>query len=210
MKEILTLTPAAIEQIKEALSKQSKDIQGIRVMIDGIMGKDFKVKLGFEKEVKSDDPVTSDPVTRDHVISLKEFKVFIDAASLENLKGTTIDFVDGPKGKGFKVDNPNRPDLGIPQPREGLLKDPYAKKIYDAIEQDVNPFVAQHGGFISLLDVKDQKVYIYMGGGCQGCAQSQMTLKLGVEKMLKEKFPDIKGIVDTTDHDAGENPYYKE
>jgi len=48
-----------------------------------------------------------------------------------------------------------------------------------------------------------------MGGGCQGCAASSVTLKAGVESMIKAKVDEINEIVDITNHDAGINPYYK-
>jgi Fe-S cluster biogenesis protein NfuA len=48
-----------------------------------------------------------------------------------------------------------------------------------------------------------------MGGGCQGCAASSITLKKGVESMIKAEIDEINEIVDITNHDAGINPYYK-
>ena len=47
-----------------------------------------------------------------------------------------------------------------------------------------------------------------MGGGCQGCAVSAMTLRDGIERAIKEHIPEITEVVDATDHDAGENPFY--
>ena len=47
-----------------------------------------------------------------------------------------------------------------------------------------------------------------MGGGCQGCAVSAMTLRDGIERAIKENVPEITEVVDATDHDAGENPFY--
>lgn len=76
------------------------------------------------------------------------------------------------------------------------------------IEEKVNPAVASHGGFIELIDVQGQDVFIRMGGGCQGCASSTATLKQGVEQTLRESIPQLGQIIDTTDHAAGQNPYY--
>ena len=47
-----------------------------------------------------------------------------------------------------------------------------------------------------------------MGGGCQGCGMASVTLRQGVETMLREKVPSVGEILDTTDHAAGRNPYY--
>jgi Fe-S cluster biogenesis protein NfuA len=83
------------------------------------------------------------------------------------------------------------------------------RKIIRVLEEMINPAVASHGGKIELVDVVNDTVYIQMTGGCQGCAASSMTLKQGVERTLMEEIPDIKAIVDTTDHQAGGNPYYQ-
>jgi hypothetical protein len=59
------------------------------------------------------------------------------------------------------------------------------------------------------MRVVGDKAYVTMGGGCQGCAASSVTLKAGVESMIKAKVDEINEIVDITNHDAGVNPYYK-
>ena len=83
------------------------------------------------------------------------------------------------------------------------------RQIQKLIDDEINPFVASHGGEIQLVDYLDKNVYIEMLGGCQGCAASTATLKQGVERLLRDHFGgDINEIIDVTDHDAGENPYY--
>jgi Fe-S cluster biogenesis protein NfuA len=77
------------------------------------------------------------------------------------------------------------------------------------IEEHVNPSIASHGGIVTLKRVVGDKAYVIMGGGCQGCAASSITLKKGVESMIKAKIDEINEIVDITNHDAGINPYYK-
>ena len=77
------------------------------------------------------------------------------------------------------------------------------------IETHVNPSIASHGGIVTLKRVVGDKAYVIMGGGCQGCAASSVTLKAGVESMIKAKVDEINEIVDITNHDAGINPYYK-
>ncbi len=83
------------------------------------------------------------------------------------------------------------------------------RQIQKLIDDEINPFVASHGGEIQLVDYLDKNVYIEMLGGCQGCAASTATLKQGVERLLRESFgSDINEIIDVTDHSAGDNPYY--
>jgi Fe-S cluster biogenesis protein NfuA len=87
---------------------------------------------------------------------------------------------------------------------------PLRERIERIIETEINPAVAAHGGVITLLDVQDTRVFIHMGGGCQGCAMSTATLKHGVEASLREQIPEITEILDTTDHAAGSNPYFQQ
>ena len=82
-------------------------------------------------------------------------------------------------------------------------------KIQEMIDYQINPAVAGHGGFIELLDFKDGVVYLRMGGGCQGCGMANVTLKQGIERMIREEIPEVLQIVDTTDHAGGNNPYYQ-
>lgn len=83
------------------------------------------------------------------------------------------------------------------------------KKVMKIIQDKINPQVASHGGFIELIDVNDKDLFIRMGGGCQGCAASTATLKQGVEQTLREEITDLGQVIDTTDHNAGSNPYFK-
>ncbi len=102
---------------------------------------------------------------------------------------------------------------GQPAVAENALKnapaeDVFRQKVQGFLDENVNPAVASHGGFITLLDVKGQDLYIQMGGGCQGCGMATVTLREGVESSLRQNFPDIGQIYDITDHSSGENPYY--
>ena len=76
------------------------------------------------------------------------------------------------------------------------------------IKNDVNPSIAAHGGVITLHSVNDGKAFVTMGGGCQGCSASSITLKQGVESYIVAKVDGVNEIVDMTDHTQGENPYY--
>ncbi|HYS17898.1 MAG TPA: NifU family protein [Candidatus Binatia bacterium] len=81
-------------------------------------------------------------------------------------------------------------------------------RVQELIESMINPAVAGHGGFVELVDVQDNRVYLQMGGGCQGCGAADVTLKQGIERLIKEEIPEITEVLDATDHAAGSNPYY--
>jgi Fe-S cluster biogenesis protein NfuA len=81
-------------------------------------------------------------------------------------------------------------------------------KVQQVLDEMINPGVAAHGGFVELLDVQDDNVFIRMGGGCQGCGAADVTLKMGIERLIREQVPQVREILDTTDHGSGQNPYY--
>jgi Fe-S cluster biogenesis protein NfuA len=81
-------------------------------------------------------------------------------------------------------------------------------KVQQVLDEMINPGVASHGGFVELLDVQDDNVFIRMGGGCQGCGAADVTLKMGIERLIREQVPQVREIFDTTDHASGMNPYY--
>ena len=89
---------------------------------------------------------------------------------------------------------------------------PSATEIRDKVQQildsEVNPSVAAHGGVVHLVDVKNNTVFLQMGGGCQGCGMADVTLKQGVEIAIRAKVREVGDILDTTDHASGRNPYY--
>jgi Fe-S cluster biogenesis protein NfuA len=89
-------------------------------------------------------------------------------------------------------------------PSEGDLK----WAIRDLLDREINPAVAAHGGFVELIDVQRNNVYLRLGGGCQGCGAADVTLKQGIAKAIRSLAPAVGEILDTTDHGAGRNPYY--
>ena len=83
------------------------------------------------------------------------------------------------------------------------------EQVAKVFDEQVNPMVARHGGRVELIDVQDAVVMLRMGGGCQGCGMADVTLRQGIEGMLAQLVPDVRGIVDITDHATGANPYFQ-
>jgi Fe-S cluster biogenesis protein NfuA len=92
-------------------------------------------------------------------------------------------------------------------PKPGLETDE-GRAILQVLDERINPSIASHGGHISLIDVKDNNVYVRLEGGCQGCGMADVTLKQGVEVEIKNVAPHIIAVLDVTDHAGGSNPYY--
>lgn len=82
------------------------------------------------------------------------------------------------------------------------------RKLEKVFDDQIRPALAAHGGGAEIVDIDDNKIYLRLSGGCQGCSASSATLKDGIERLIKGQFPHIKEVVDLTDHDSGTNPYF--
>ena len=102
-----------------------------------------------------------------------------------------------PLGQAFRIAGQARPD------------DEIRLAVQDVLDRQANPAIASHGGHVSVTDVRDGVVSMLMSGGCQGCASSAATLRGGVESMIRAGVPEVRDIIDVTDHAAGKMPYYK-
>jgi Fe/S biogenesis protein NfuA len=191
MQEVLMIkiTESAQEKIQEILAKEEENDLALRMQIMGRGPGGFRYSLRFVPQEQQE--------PNDERIDFEEFSVLIDAESAGNMKGSTVDFKQDAFRSGFMIDNPNP-----------VWKDPVAQSIQDLLDSKINPSVGGHGGFVSLLNYDDGTAYIAFGGGCQGCGMVDVTLKQGVEVMIKEGIPEVTAVVDTTDHTSGSNPYY--
>jgi len=59
----------------------------------------------------------------------------------------------------------------------------------------IRPMLMGDGGNVELVDVNDGTVQVKLTGACNGCAMATMTLKMGIEKLLKQEIPEIKEVV---------------
>lgn len=83
------------------------------------------------------------------------------------------------------------------------------EKVQYLIDAQINPGVAEHGGSVQVVEVNDDKVYLRLHGGCQGCSAADFTLKQGIEAIVKRAVPEIQQVIDLTNHSAGLSPYYR-
>jgi Fe/S biogenesis protein NfuA len=138
-------------------------------------------------------------------INLEGIRVLLNLDTSNLLSGATVDW----GGEGFSVETPV-PRRAAVAPREGTpgVTGPLADRVQLVLDELVNPRIAAHGGAVELVDVADDTIYVRMSGGCQGCSASAATLRMGVERMVKDEIPEVREVVDLTDHEAGANPYY--
>lgn len=192
---MLTFTKKAREQVLSFIENESTPVAlRVAVLPGSPLAPQYELSLVDEWD-KADD---------DAVVELDGFKVYIDPESAQKLEGASVDWIETVEGGGFQVENPNIKPIGS-EPPTGEL----AKQVAKVIDTRINPAVASHGGRIGLVDVRDNVVYVQLSGGCQGCGMATVTLKQGIERMLKETFPEIVEVVDVTDHARGTDPYYQ-
>lgn len=198
---MLELTPAAKEKIQAALERATPPRDHLRV--EAYVG-----RAGFEYRLAA---TASDELSEaDLVQDEGSFRVVLDPESAGWLRGARLDYRETLLESGFRFENPNPPPSPtIPSGARADLTGTTADKIRRLLDTEINPAVAAHGGRVELAGVDDGVVYLSFGGGCHGCGLADVTLKQGIETRLKELLPEIQQVVDTTDHAAGTNPFYR-
>jgi Fe/S biogenesis protein NfuA len=198
---VLTVTEAAREKILE-LRAQEDDPEslGLRIEVTGVQGVEYTYDLTFDR-VSSADEAAGDVVEHQG-----DLPVLVPVDSVDALRGATLDLPKTGGQAGLVLRNPNRPDPLSAGKIEltGSIED----KVRQLLDGRINPALAMHGGFAQLDRVEGDKVFVTMGGGCQGCAVSAMTLREGIARAITEAIPEVSEVVDVTDHSLGENPYY--
>ncbi len=190
MPPTITVTPAATAKIDAVRSKSGRPDACLRVAIAGRRGGQFVYQLDLV--APEDAPPT------DIVVEARALQLLIEPGSAAKLEGAVIDLDPSALGGALRIDNPN----------EGW-RDPVAARVQEVLDRQINPSVAAHGGFVDLLEVRGGAAYVQLGGGCQGCAQVDVTLRQGIEVAIKAAVPQITQVIDVTDHAAGTNPYFQ-
>ncbi len=196
--EIARKRIAVLKQDQE--TNHGKKVEGLRLVVKS-MSPSPEYALAFVEQGKND--------KNDTVVEVDGIKLFMESRHANLLEDVKIDFITGLQQTGFKVENPkvieSKPAVPSATPN---LESPHAKAVQQVLDTEINPAVAGHGGYITLVDVKDEIVYIRLGGGCQGCGMADVTMKQGVIVAIKKAIPEIKDVLDVTDHAGGNNPYF--
>jgi Fe/S biogenesis protein NfuA len=193
---MLTFTDRAREMVRAFMNQGDEgDLEALRIGVEGSpMTPRFELTLVSRTDRREDE----------REVDLGDFAVLVSEDSLDRLDGATVDFVERVNESGFEI----RPKLGGRAPAPASPTGPLAERVREVLDAQVNPAIAAHGGKIDLVDVRDTEIYLEMSGGCQGCAMSRMTLRQGVERMLRQSVPEITAVHDVTDHASGVNPYF--
>ncbi len=196
----VTVTEPALEKILGLRSsEQDADKLALRIEVTGVHGVDYTYDLAFELLDEADP--TDQPF---HVGG--GLTVLVPDKDLSKLDGAALDLPSNGNQPGLVLRNPNRPDLG---PNSQLdMSGTIEEQINEVLLKRINPSIAAHGGFAELVRVDGNIALVKLGGGCQGCGMANATVTAGIEKTLCELVPEIEHVLDITDHESGENPYF--
>ncbi len=204
---VVTVTPQALSIVRGAIDQEGgPDTMALWLEVRGAAKGAYTYDLYIQ--------AISDASGRDVVESHDGVSIVIPAQSVEQLRGARLEFSEEGEG-GLVMVNPNTPKAvgGAPIPPEvfqkGLETD-MARTVRAVLDEQVNPSIAGHGGSAHLVALDDEKgiAYVSLAGGCQGCAMSRLTLSQGIEVAIKDAVPAITEVVDVTDHELGDSPYY--
>ena len=118
------------------------------------------------------------------------------------LEETVIDYVTDELGSQLTLKAPNS------KMRKVSDDAPLIERVNYTIQTQINPQLASHGGMVSLIELtEDNYVVLQFGGGCNGCSMVDYTLKEGIEKQLLMEFPELAGVKDVTEHQAGTHSF---
>lgn len=194
---MIEVTDTAQEYFSKLIAQQEMDGIGLHLSVSKPGTPDAACDLQFHVPDEQDDPEFK-------TLEFSAFKMFVPESSARWLQKATIDFEKDDTGGQLTI---KAPGIKGYQPEEGA---PLQDKINWILTTEINPGLASHGGVVTLEEITAQKdIVLRFGGGCHGCGMADVTLKQGIEKTLKEHFPEIGAIIDATDHATGENPYYE-
>ncbi|WP_252108771.1 MULTISPECIES: Fe-S biogenesis protein NfuA [unclassified Halomonas] len=191
----IDITDSAQGYLAELLEKQNVDGIAVRIFITQPGTPYAETCLAYCR------PGEEEPT--DVLLELEKINVYLDKNSLAFLEEAVVDFNADRMGGQLTIKAPNAkmPKVNADSPLED--------RINYVLYSEINPGLAAHGGEIKLIELTEEKVAILaFGGGCQGCAAVDLTLKDGVEKTLIERIPELAGIRDVTDHSDTTNAYY--
>jgi Fe/S biogenesis protein NfuA len=202
---VLTVTDKARARILEIRAGEPDAATlGLWLEVSGVRGPDYSYDMWFQPV----EDASADDVVQAH----DDITVVIPSGSADRLRGATLDLSRDLLNPGMVIVNPNKPPsmspaVGAPPPME--LTGEVPERVAQVLEHHINPSIAAHGGRADLVAVEDDTVYVRLSGGCQGCGMAAVTLGQGIEVAIREAVPEIRRVVDVTDHDSGTNPYFE-
>lgn len=203
---MIQLTDDAREKIQSLVEAGAVRDPALRIALSASGPGDARTPLEREYEITLVE--REDKQKTEIAINLEGIRVLLNLDTSNLLSGATISWAAETGGFRVEVPRPGRPAPAAVPAGAAEAWGPLGEKVQSVFDELVNPRIASHGGAVELVDVAEGTIYVRMTGGCQGCAASALTLRQGIERMVREEIPEVQEIVDLTDHDAGANPYY--
>ncbi len=191
---MLTITPAARDYFTRLLEQQPDNTN-------------LRLRTTHPGTPKADVELTFCPPggneAGDQAVECQTFVLYVDATSSESLDGAMIDFETDATGGELSIRAPGL--KGVKPGADATLRE----RVEWVLQARINPMVASHGGMVGLVEVTEEKdVVLQFGGGCHGCGMVDVTLKQGIETTMRQEIPEVRRVIDATDHAEGENPYF--
>jgi Fe/S biogenesis protein NfuA len=194
---MINISTEAQQHFNKLLASQNDETNAIRIFVVNPGTPNAECGVSFCPSSSVDDEDTK--------LDFDGFYAYVDPDSAPFLEDTDIDYVK--EGIDYQL-TLKAPNAKVKAVDEGA---PLVDRVNYVLQSEVNPQLASHGGMVSLVEITDDGIAILQfGGGCQGCGMVDLTLKEGVEKNLLAQFPgELTGVKDVTEHQDGENPYYR-
>ena len=202
-EKIVTVTDRALQR---AVSVRDEEPDGEKLALFLEVTEPNSFEYGYDLYFDDDSAIREGDLVQQE----NGMRLVIPAASVERLRGATLDLSKNLLNPGWVVDNPNSPSPAVGAGGDiGPLEGTVEEKVAIVLERVINPAIAAHGGRADLVAVEDGTAYLQLSGGCQGCGMASVTLTQGITVSLREAVPEITDVVDVTDHASGSNPYFQ-
>ncbi|URJ33214.1 NfuA family Fe-S biogenesis protein [Candidatus Blochmannia vicinus] len=196
---MINVTSAAQEHFVRILKNKTPGTQ-IRVFVvdPGTVNAECGICFCSPEEFKSSDVI----------IEFELFSIYVDRSCTYLLKDARIDIIVNELGHQLTIKAPNVTKK-YNDTEESMNSDSLEDQVRHVLQFRINPQLEMHGGSVSLVHItKDLLAVIKFYGGCNGCAMASYTIKEGIETTLKNLFPELKGVLDITQHKHDIHSYY--
>lgn len=192
---MIEISQSAQDYLKQLLANQDDEGVAIRVFVAQPGTPQAETCIAYCRAGEEQDGDIS--------VEYDGFRAWFEGRSEPYLVDAVVDYSEDQMGGQLTIKAPNArvPSVGPDSPLED--------RINYVLYNEINPGLAAHGGVVSLVEVTgDMAAVLQFGGGCQGCAAVDMTLKNSVETTLMERVPELTSVLDQTDHTITEHAYY--
>ena len=192
---MIEISESAQTYLQELLSKQDQEGTAIRVFVAQPGTPQAETCIAYCRPGEEQEGDIS--------VEYDGFRAWFEGRSEPYLLEAVVHYQEDQMGGQLTIKAPNAwvPNVSDDSPLED--------RINYVLYNEINPGLAAHGGMVTLVEITDEKeAILQFGGGCQGCAAVDVTLKHSVEATLMERLPELTAVKDTTDHTFTENAYY--